>query len=155
VGCDPDSARSVLSLIQGILPVASVFFALGREPVATSPRGLRALQLDTIARHANLQSTEQVVACLQAIDAALQRVSGIEDAVLTVLDGSGHCLVADVTARNILALWQDIVAAHSLRHTDRPLVREAPYTVATPFQAPYAIAMPPFTADGHAGDARG
>jgi hypothetical protein len=151
VGCDLDSARSVLSLIQGSLPVVSVFFELGREPVATSPRGLRALQLDTMARHARLQSTEQVVACLQAIDAALHRISGTAEAVLTVLDGSGHCLVADVTARNILALWQEIVTTHNKPDADRPLVREVPYAAAAPFQAPYAIAMPPFTADGHAG----
>jgi hypothetical protein len=74
VGCDLESARSILSLMHGVLPGVSVFFELGREPVATSPRGLRALQLDTMARHAHLQSTEQVVACLQAIKSTLQRV---------------------------------------------------------------------------------
>jgi hypothetical protein len=106
VGCDLESARSVLSLIHGSIPVVSVFLELGREPVAISPRGLRAWQLDTMARHAHLRSTEQAVSCLQAIDAALQRMAGAADAVLTVLDGSGHCLVANVTARKILALWQ-------------------------------------------------
>jgi hypothetical protein len=133
VGCDLESARSILSLMHGVLPGVSVFFELGREPVATSPRGLRALQLDTMARHAHLQSTEQVVACLQAINSTLQRVSGTEDAVLTVLDGSGHCLVADATARNVLALWQEIVAMHDLADSHRPLVQEVPYTAATPY----------------------
>lgn len=86
---------------------------------------------------------------------AVQRVSGSADAVLTVLDGSGHCLVADVTARSILALWQEIVAAHDLPHADHSLVREVPYTTATPFQAPYEISMPAFTADGQASNAHG
>jgi hypothetical protein len=120
LGCDLESARSVLSLIQRSLPVVSVTFEMGREPVATSLRGLLALQLDTMARHAHLRSTEQAVACLQAIDAALQRMSNTADAVLTVLDGSGHCLVADVTARNILALWQEIVAAHNKEDMGSP-----------------------------------
>jgi hypothetical protein len=82
-------------------------------------------------------------------------VSGTEDTVLTVLDGSGHCLVADATARNVLALWQEIVAMHDLADSHRPLVQEVPYTAATPFQTPYAIAMPPFTADGHAANSPG
>jgi hypothetical protein len=47
---------------------------------------------------------------LGAIDEALQRLSGAPDVVLTVLDGSGHCLVAGVTAESILALWQEIIS---------------------------------------------
>jgi hypothetical protein len=150
IGCDLESARAILGLIHGILPVVSIFFELGREPVATSPRSLRALQLDEMARHANLQSPEQTVACLKALDAALQRVSETPNTVLTVLDGSGHCLVADVTARSILALWQEIVAAHNLPHPERPPVQEMAYAAPMQFQAPYAISMPPFAADGQA-----
>jgi hypothetical protein len=87
--------------------------------VATSPQGLRALRLNEIEHRARLQSTRQVVACLRAIDVAVQRVSGATDAVLTVVDGTGHCLVADETARSILALWQEIVTAHGLPPPER------------------------------------
>src|SRR6186997_1880752 len=58
-----DEARIILSLIQGVLPVVSVFFELGREPATASSQGLRALRLDEMARHSRLQSPEQVVAC--------------------------------------------------------------------------------------------
>jgi hypothetical protein len=150
VGCDVENARAVLSLIQGILPAVSVFFELGREPVAVSPQGLRALRLDEMAHRARLQSVEQVVACLKAIDSAVQRVSGSPDAVLTVLDQSGHCLIADVTARSILALWQEIVAAHDLPRADRLAAHDVPYTTPGAFQAPYEMSMPAFTADGQA-----
>ncbi len=118
VGCDVENARAILSLIHGLLPVVSVFFELGRDPITASGQALRALRLDEMARHARLQAPEQVVACLRAIDEALQRVSGDPEATLTALDESGHCLVADATARAILALWQEIVAARDL---GRPL----------------------------------
>jgi hypothetical protein len=100
-----------------------------------------------MTHRARLQSTEQVVACLRAIDAAVQRVSDTPDAVLTILDGSGHCLVADVTAHSILALWQEIVAAQNLPHPERPPVQEVPYNPSMPSQAPYSMSMPPFTAE--------
>jgi hypothetical protein len=45
---------------------------------------------------------------------ALQRLRGEPDAALTALDAAGHCVVADATARSILALWQEIVAAREL-----------------------------------------
>ncbi len=108
IGCNVEEARAILSLIQGLLPVVSVFFELGREPVAASTQGLRALRLDEMLRHVHLQAPEQIVACLEAIDEALQRVRREPAAALTALDGSGHCLVADATARSILALWREI-----------------------------------------------
>src|SRR6185436_19036363 len=110
--------RGVLSLINDILPVMNVFFELAREPAVATAQGLRALRLDDMARHVRLQGPEQVMACLRAIDEALQRVNGAPDALLTALDGAGHCLVAHTTARSILALWQEIVAARDL--TPRP-----------------------------------
>lgn len=64
IGCSIEEARAVLGLIQGILPAVSAFFELGREPVAGSAQGLRALRLDDMARHLRLQTPEQVAACL-------------------------------------------------------------------------------------------
>jgi len=86
VGCDIESARAMLSLIHGLLPVVSVFFQRGRDPFAAAAQGLRALRLDEMARHARLQAPEQVLACLHAINEALQRASGDPDAMLTALD---------------------------------------------------------------------
>ncbi len=122
IGCTVEEGRAVLSLIQGLLPAVGVFFELGREPVAVSPQGLRALRLDDMLRHSRLQNTAQLGACLRAIDEALQQVRGEPGAALTALDGAGHCLVADVTARNILLLWQEIVAAHDLAPQNAALV---------------------------------
>ena len=148
VGCGVEEAQAILSMIQGMLPVVSVFFELGREPVATSAEGVRALRLDEMARHARLQTTQQVVACLNAIDEALQRVSGRPDAALTAIDGEGHCMVADVTAHSILAVWQAIVAERGLVRPPDPLPAQAASA-----DAPYTLSMPAFTTTGQPGTA--
>ncbi len=152
IGCSVEEARAILSLIHGLLPVVTVFFELGREPVAASAQGLRALRLDEMVRHVRLQTPEQIVACLKAIDEALQRVCGQPDATLTALDGAGYCVVADATARSILALWQEIVAARNLAQPEVTLAQATPQGGAPPpFQAPYAISVPAFTAPAQAG----
>jgi hypothetical protein len=133
-GISIQTARAILSQIQAVPPVVSVFFELAREPAATSPHGLRAIGLDELARLARQRSSEEVVACLTAMDEALQRVRGEPDAILTALDGDGHCLVADITASAVLALWQEIVAARNLT---RGL---APTSDSNPVEPVYATA---------------
>jgi hypothetical protein len=142
VGCSLADAQAILTAIEGKLPVVGVFFELGRHPVATSPNGLRALRLDEMARHVRLQTTAQVVACLAAIDEALQRLSGQPDTALTALDGAGHCLVAEETARSVLALWQEIVAQRDLGLHESATAQAAPSATSPPFQEPYAVSVP-------------
>jgi hypothetical protein len=140
IACNLETARAVLSQIHGILPLVSVFFELARDPIAATGQGLRALRLDEMARHARLQSPDQVMACLRAIDETLQHVSGAPDALLTALDGTGHCLVADATARSILALWQEIVASRDL--SARPFAETAPYPAGMPVQPQFTTSSP-------------
>jgi hypothetical protein len=49
VGCDLDQMRAVLSVINGTLPVAGVFFELAHEPVGVTRQGLHARTPDAIA----------------------------------------------------------------------------------------------------------
>ena len=146
VACGVEEARAILAQIQGMLPVVSVFFELGRDPIATSPEGVRALRLDEMARHVRLQAPQQVIACLNAIDEALQNATGRPDATLTAIDGAGHCLVADATSRSIVAVWQEVVAARNLvPPADTAASSVAPHAPATPGSAAYSLSMPAFT----------
>ena len=113
VACSLDEARAILTMLQGMPPVVGVFFELGREPAAASGQGLRALRLDEMLLHSRLPGPDQLVQCLQAIDEAVQRIREDPAAALTALDDRGHCLVTDATAASILALWKEIVTAHS------------------------------------------
>jgi hypothetical protein len=142
VGCDLEQVRAILSLISGLLPVSGVFFELAQEPIAVTAQGLHVLRLDEMQRHCRLQGHNQVVACLGAIDEALRRVSGAPDVALTVLDGAGHCLVADETARSILALWHEIITAREQVRPSAPIAAVPEADPPPVFQTPYAISVP-------------
>lgn len=153
VGVDLEQARAILSLISGMLPVATVFFELAHEPVGVTQQGLHVLRLDDIQRHCRLQNADQVVACLDTIDEALRRVSDTPDVALTILDRAGrdragHCVVADETARSILTLWQEMVMAHGAVQPVTPVTVVPNGGAAPVFQAPYAISVPA-SAIGH------
>ena len=45
----------MLSLVQGMLPVVSVFFELGREAASVPVHGMRAFSIADILRHVRLQ----------------------------------------------------------------------------------------------------
>ena len=115
VGCNVEEARDVLALVQGMLPVVSVFFELGREAASVAVHGIRAFSIGDIQRHVRLQSPDQVVECLNVLTEALRRSRGDVAAAFYALDDQGHCLVAEATMRSILRLWQDIVAQRGLQ----------------------------------------
>ena len=112
VGCNVEEARDILDMVQGMLPVVSVFFELGREAASVPVHGMRAFRIADIVRHARLATGEQVLNCLGVLDQALQRVRGDGNAAFHALDEQGHCLIAESTMQAIMHLWQEIVARH-------------------------------------------
>ena len=140
VACGREEVQAILEQIQNMLPVVSVFFELGRESGSNVMQGVRALRLGDIMSHSLLHIPAQVVQCLDVINEAMRRVRGDADETIYALDRSGHCLVAEATAQNILRLWRDIVAARNLA----PGVSETqprPLAVAEPAAA-YAAGLP-------------
>lgn len=109
-GFSIEDAVNVLSLIQEFIPVVNVFFELGHEGASVGIQGVEAFRLVDILRHTRLQSIEQVIGCLDAINQALCRVRGDTDIVFYGLDGQGFCFIAAQTQRSILQLWQQLVA---------------------------------------------
>jgi hypothetical protein len=115
IGCNVEEARDMLSLVQGVLPVVSVFFELGREAAGASAHGTRAFAIADIQRHSRLHAAGQVIECLDVLTDALRRVRGDPEAAFYALDNQGHCLVAEATMHGILRLWQEIVAQQALQ----------------------------------------
>lgn len=139
VGCNAEEARDILSLVQGVLPVVSVFFELGREAASVPVHGMRAFSIADILRHSRLHAPAQVVECLDVLTDALRRVRGDAEAGLYALDNQGHCLVAETTMRSILRLWQEIVAQRALQTPPA----SAPEAGDTVYHTPtYRIAVP-------------
>jgi hypothetical protein len=115
MGCNIEEVRDMLALVQGTLPVVSVFFELGREAASVAVHGMRAFSIADILRHVRLHGPEQVIQCLDILGEALQRVRNDATAVFYMLDNQDHCLVAETTMRSILRLWQEIVAQRALQ----------------------------------------
>ena len=124
--CTPEEAAQVLSLIQGMLPVVHVFFELGREGAAPG-EGIAAFRLADIMRHTRLEVPDKVLACLEVLDQAVQRVRNDPGATFHAVDERGYCLVAAQTQRSIRAIWQQMVAQRELvrpaisSHTEGPV----------------------------------
>ncbi|MBS0643603.1 MAG: hypothetical protein U1E70_17925 [Acetobacteraceae bacterium] len=143
IACDVEPLRTILQAFQNVLPVVSVFFELAREPAMVSPQGLRVLHLDDMTRHCRLQSPAQIVACLDAINRALQGVLRDPEAVLTVIDSNEHVLVPDVTARSIHTLWEEVVRPHAAAPAPTTQAEPAAVNAGQPYQSPYAINVAP------------
>lgn len=121
--CTPEEAAQVLSLIQGMLPVVHVFFELGREGAAPG-EGIAAFRLADIMRHTRLEVPDQVLACLEALDQAVQHVRNDPGATFHSVDQRGYCLVAAQTQRSIRAIWHQLVAQRGpavSSHTEGPV----------------------------------
>ena len=115
VGCNAEEVQEMLAMVQGMLPVVTVFFELGREAASVPVHGLRAFGIADIQRHARLEAPDQVVQCLNILTQALRRARGDGTAAFFALDDQGHCLVAEATMRSVLRLWQEIVAQRALQ----------------------------------------
>lgn len=151
VGCNVEEAQEILSLIQGMLPVVSVFFELGREAGSVPVHAMRAFRLTDILQNSRLHTPQQVIECLEVLSQALRRVRTDGESAFYALDDQGHCLVAELTMRSILRLWQEIVVQRALQsgeptspaadqHTRSAAQTDAP---AQPYPMPaYAVTLP-------------
>jgi hypothetical protein len=119
VGCNIEEVRDMLTMVQGMLPVVSVFFELGREAAGVAVHGMRAFRIADIQRHTRMQSPDQVLRSMDVLTQALQRVRGDAGARFYAVDDQGHCLVAETTMRSILHLWQEIVAERALQTEEK------------------------------------
>jgi hypothetical protein len=115
IGCNVEEARDIQSLIQGVLPVVSVFFELGREAAGVPVHGMRAFAIADIQRHSRFHASDQVIECLDVLTDALRRVRGDPEAAFYALDERGRCMVAEATMHSIHRLWQEIVAQRALQ----------------------------------------
>ena len=122
-----DEARAILASIRGMLPVVNVFFELGRKGEGPGPQGLVVLSLAKIFTHARLSTIEQVIAGIDLINTATQKVRQDVSCNLCLVDSRGLCVVAAQTQDSIARLWQEIALEHgghmAPRSTERKPLR--------------------------------
>lgn len=113
-----------------------VFLAFGEEPVARlHPSPLYALDIAAIARNTGGGSGNQLAACLNLINSALQVVRADPEATLFAFDGSGRCYIQELTHRALHLLRRDLLA---------PAKHDAPVPVTC--DPPYRCAAEPAAA---------
>lgn len=99
--------------------------------------GVEAFRLADILRHTRLQSIEQVINCLDAINQAVCRMRGDAEAVFYGLDAQGFCFIAARTQRSILRVWQQVVTERDLGSAAPAFAQASePAAVAVPWAAP-------------------
>ncbi len=131
--CSHGELASMLSLIQGVFPAVNVFFELGRKGASFAQDRFEAYRLSDLQHHTRLQSTEQVMSCLNLINESFQQVRGSDAASFYGTDGD-YCFVAKETQQNILRLWFELVG-HGGDMTG-PMAQSAPAPIPAPQPIP-------------------
>lgn len=104
------------------------FLEFGQEPVATlHPSPLYALDLAEIARDTGIDRGNQLVACLNLINSALQVARADPDATLFAFDRNGRCYVHELTHRALHLLRRDLLAPRLTRQAGIPVTCDPPY----------------------------
>lgn len=106
--CSHGELASMLSLIQGVFPAVNVFFELGRKGASFAQDRFEAYRLEDLQHHTRLQSTDQVMSCLNLINESFQQVRGSPAVSFYGTDGD-YCFVATETQQNIRRLWFEMV----------------------------------------------
>jgi hypothetical protein len=109
-----------------------VFLEFGQEPVAAlHASSLYALDIADIVRHTGITSGNQLVACLNLINSALQVVRGDPSATLFAFDRDGRCYVRELTHRALHLMRRDLLAPRvppqPLAHATIPVTCDPPY----------------------------
>lgn len=105
-----DDAARLLARIENVLPAVNVLFEFGRPGIAFGQPPVMMFRLIDILHHTRLQTINQVMACLETINAALTEISRDPSARFCGFDNVGHCLVTPETQRAIATLWQGVIA---------------------------------------------
>ncbi len=125
VACSEEDVTAMLAQIQAVLPAVSVFFEFGRPGVTYGQPAMMAFRLIDILHHTKLQNVGQVMACLELINQALEKVRHDPSVRFCGFDNEGHCLLAPETQRSIAVLWHNVIASQQV---ERP--RPAPDRIA-------------------------
>jgi hypothetical protein len=112
--CGADEAAEIFRLISRMLPVAQVFFELGRESrFALDAPPLHCLSLEEIQRHVQFSDPRLLAECLAVINRALQRVRNDPQVSLFAIDDQGHIFIHQASYEAIRKLREHLHRAHS------------------------------------------
>lgn len=125
--CSEDEIAAIFGQLRGMPVALSVLFEFRQPGIAFGNPPLKSFRLMDILHNAKLESIEQVMTGLDAINAALAELRDDPGARFCVFDNEGHCFLTIETQASIAKLWHDIVVRQEPPANDRrePLRRSA------------------------------
>jgi hypothetical protein len=129
--CSLPEVLEIFERIRHDRQACRVFLEFGQEPAATlHPSPLYALDIADIIGDTGITDGNQLVACLNLINSALQVVRADPDATLFAVDGNGRCYVHELTHRAFHLLRRDLLAPRPARPASFPMTCDPPYRCA-------------------------
>lgn len=124
--CGREDALRVFEALRSDVAATHLFFQLGREPSGSAPP-FQVFRVADLLQQAGLASGEQLMACLESINAAYQAVHHDPSASLFGLDQRGLCYVHRETHDSIAELWRELIGQQMAAVAGRSApAREAP-----------------------------
>jgi len=124
--CSEDEIAAIFGQLRGMPVALSVLFELRQPGIAFGNPPLKSFRLMDILHDTKLESIEQVMTGLDAINAALAELRGDRGSRFCDFDNEGHCFLTTETQASIAKLWHDIVVRQEAPANHRePLLRSA------------------------------
>jgi hypothetical protein len=132
VGCEVPEIVQILSRLAPEPVARQALLEFGRVPlVEIGQPPLYGVNIGDVARHAGIIQEEQLVAALNAVNAALQSLRADPTALLFGFDAGGHCYIHETSHRALHRLWLDLVSplmtSQPMPGTDFPIAVDPPY----------------------------
>ena len=124
--CSEDEIAAIFGQLRGMPVALSVLFEFRQPGIAFGNPPLKSFRLMDILHNTKLESIEQVMTGLDAINAALAELRDDPGARFCDFDTEGHCFLTIETQASIAKLWHDIVVRQEAPANRRePLLRSA------------------------------
>ncbi|MCP3463394.1 hypothetical protein [Bradyrhizobium sp. CCGUVB23] len=125
--CSEDEMAAIFGRLRGMPVALSALFEFRQPGIAFGNPPVKSFRLMDILHNSKLQSIEQVMTGLDAINATLAELRGDPGVRFCDLDNEGHCFLAPETQASVAKLWHDVVVRQEPPANARrePLLRSA------------------------------
>lgn len=112
VACSLQDVSAVMMHIRGMNAAVDILFEFAGPAMSFGNPPVMTYRLIELLHHTRLESIEQVIECLEAINQALALVRNDPTGRFCDFDRAGHCFIAPETHASIGHLWRMVIAAH-------------------------------------------
>jgi len=109
--CSEEDMAAIFGRLRGMPVALSVLFELRHPGILFGNPPVKSFRLMDMLHNSKLESIDQVMVGLGAINSALTELRGDAGQRFCDFDNEGHCFVAPETQASIAKLWHDVVVS--------------------------------------------